>query len=259
MSSFFPLLLLFSSISAQDAGTIIARSVEANAADFKAQEEYSYVATERSDSGPSKTYEVSMMMGSPYRRLLAVNGQPLPADQQRRELRKMQETLKKRKHESTDERQARISKYRKEKQQENLMMSQMTKAFTFQLIGTETLRGHEVYVFDAVPDPNYEPVNSKAKVLTGMRGKLWIDARTFHWVRVEAEVVDPVYFEGFLARVDPGTRFVLDKEPVEGGVWLPTHFGMQVNSKILGLFSHNASEQDTYSDYHRSTEVAQRN
>ena len=199
-----------------------------------------------------------MMLGSPYRRLIAINGHPLQADAQRREMRNMQEALEKRRRDSPEERQDRVSKYLKEKQQENLMMSEMTRAFQFRLLGTQKLRGHEVYVFDAAPDPNYKPANTKAKVLTGMRGKLWIDAKSYHWVRVEAEVDQPVYLEGFLARVDRGTKFVLDKEPVGDGNWVPTHFAMQVNSKILGFISHNSSEQDTFSQYRRAAQVAQR-
>lgn len=258
MSSFFPLLLLLASAPAQDTRTIIQRSVEANSIDFNAQRDYSYLQTEKEDGNPSKTYEVSMVLGSPYRRLVAVDGRPLPPDAQRRELKKMQEALKHRKRESQQERGDRVSKYEKERKQEDLMLSQMTRAFNFRLLGTENLRGHEVYVFDAVPNRDYVPVNTKAKVLTGMRGKLWVDARTYHWVKVEAEVVQPVYFEGFLARVDPGTKFVLDKAPVTDNVWLPTSFSVQVNSRILGLFSHNSSEQDTFSQYHRSAEVARR-
>jgi hypothetical protein len=256
-SFFFPLLLLLASAPPHEAGAIIENSVEANAIDFKAQQDYSYLATEKEDGGPRKSYEVSMMLGSPYRRLVAIGGHPLDTAAQRRELEKMQKTLAERKRESQDERAERISKYLDEKQQENLMLAEMTKAFKFRLVGTEDMHGHEVYVFDASRNPDYKPINSKAKVLTGMRGKLWVDAKTYHWVKVEAEVVNPVYFEGFLARVDPGTKFVLDKGPVGDNIWLPTRFSVQVNSKILGLFSHNSSEQDTFSNYQKSSEVAQ--
>lgn len=47
-----------------------------------------------------------------------------------------------------------------------------------------------------------------------MRGTLWIEKSTFQWVRVEAEVFRPVSIEGFLAQVQPGTRFLLDQAPV---------------------------------------------
>ncbi|MGE5567812.1 MAG: hypothetical protein ACM3S5_02140 [Rhodospirillales bacterium] len=211
---------------------------------------------EKSSGSVSKTYEVSMMLGSPYRRLVAIGGRPLPEDEQRREAQKMEEELAARKRESPEERQKRISKFLKQKREENLLLSEMARAFQFRLLGTQELRGHEVYVFDAEPDPDYKPVNSKAAVLTGMRGRLWIDVDSLRWVRVEAQVDRPVYFEGFLARIDPGTKFVLEKEPVEDDVWLPSRFEMQVNAKILGLISHNRSEQESYWRYRRTGDLA---
>lgn len=51
-------------------------------------------------------------------------------------------------------------------------------------------------------------------MLRGMEGELWIDEATFQWVKVQARVIRPVSIEGFLARVEPGTRFELEKMPV---------------------------------------------
>jgi hypothetical protein len=45
MSSIFPLFFLLASAPAQDAKAIIEHSVEANAVDFKAQQDYSYLQT----------------------------------------------------------------------------------------------------------------------------------------------------------------------------------------------------------------------
>jgi hypothetical protein len=86
-----------------------------------------------------------------------------------------------------------------------------------------------------------------------MEGKLWIDKQTYQWVRVEAEVVHPVSIAGFLAQVQPGTRFELDKMPVAEGLWLPKHFSMKAQAKILFLFSHNTQDDETYFDYHKAS------
>ena len=82
-----------------------------------------------------------------------------------------------------------------------------------------------------------------------MVGQLWIDQKTFQWVKVVAEVVHPVSIGGFLARVDPGTRFELDKAPVGNGIWLPSHFSMKSDAKVLHMFSHDSQEDVTYFDY----------
>ena len=78
-------------------------------------------------------------------------------------------------------------------------MEQLTKALDFKLVGEQKLGPYEVYVLKATPRPGYEPPNIESKVLTGMEGKLWIDEKTFQWVKVEATVVRPVSIEGFLA------------------------------------------------------------
>jgi len=45
-------------------------------------------------------------------------------------------------------------------------------------------------VLKATPRPGYEPPNNEAKVLTGMEGKLWIDEKTFQWVKSKPRSYD---------------------------------------------------------------------
>jgi hypothetical protein len=82
-----------------------------------------------------------------------------------------------------------------------------------------------------------------------MKGKLWIDKATYQWVRVQAEVVKPVSFYGFLAKVGPGTEFYLEQEPVANGIWLPKVFDVRVRATALGFVSENSAENDSYRDY----------
>ncbi|MGO9636756.1 MAG: hypothetical protein ACLPSO_02315, partial [Terracidiphilus sp.] len=110
----------------------------------------------------------------------------------------------------------------------------------------------EVYVLQATPRAGYQPPNTETKVLTGMQGQLWIDKQTYQWVKVEAEVMHPVSIAGFLAQVQPGTRFELEKMPVAEGIWLPKHFSMKARAKILFFFSHNTQDDETYFDYRKA-------
>ena len=86
------------------------------------------------------------------------------------------------------------------------------------------------------------------KVLTGMRGKLWVDKKNYQWVKVEAEVFKPVSFGLFIAKVKPGTRFTLEQSPVSGNVWMPHHFRVDLSTSILG-YSRNSVDDETYRDY----------
>ena len=86
-----------------------------------------------------------------------------------------------------------------------------------------------------------------------MSGHLSIDTKTFQWVKVEAMVIHPVAIAGFLAEAEPGTRFELDNLPVEGGVWMPSHFEMTSRSRILFLFPHRTAQNQSFSDYRRES------
>ena len=248
------LVLVLCTVSAlsasDDVTTIIQRSVADNQENWKAAPEYSYLEQDRDRKG-TKTYRVFMLLGSPYNQLVAVNGHPLSLEDQERERQKLEEVTKQRQNESPQQREDRIRKYQKDRRRDHLMMEQLVDAFDFKLLGEQELDGFDVYVLSAKPHPGYQPPNIETKALTGMQGKLWIDKETFQWVKVEAEVVHPVSIEGFLARVEPGTRFELEQIPVAEGVWLPKHFAMKFRARVLFLFPRKGQEDETFSDYQR--------
>jgi len=244
-------------VSAEDRSTpsaaeIIQRSVQANQADWAQEPQYDYFERDRTGTH-TKTYQVTMLAGSPYSRLVAVDGQPLNAEEQAAEEQKFEKAKSEREQETLGQRQKRIAAYERERTRDQLMMDQLVKAFQFQLLGEQKLGPYDVYVLRATPRPGYRPPNRDTQVLTGMQGMLWIDRNTCQWVKVRARVVHPVSIEGFLAKVEPGTRFELEKMPVGPGVWLPKHFAMRAKAKIVGVFNHNSQEDDTYFNYHKST------
>ena len=195
------------SFASHDADSIIQRSVEANAEDWKAAPDYDYFERDVQQAGGTKTYKELMIYGSPYEELVAVNGKPLSPEQQAQEQQKLEAAIVERQKESPKERVQRIARYERERNRNHLLMEQLTKGFVFTLGGEQKLGPHEVYVLKATPRPGYEPPNNEAKVLTGMEGTLWIDKKTFQWVKVEATVIRPVSIAGFIAQVQPGTRF----------------------------------------------------
>lgn len=233
-----------------DVQNIIQKSVVANQADFKAAPNFNWKERDRTENG-SKTYQVTMIEGTPYQRLLAVNGNPLSQAQEADEMKKQQQAEAQRHSESPDDRRKRIEKFEKDRTRDNLMMQQLTKAFTFTYLGQGKLRGFTVWTLRATPRPGYNPPNMETQVLPGMEGELWIDQKTNNWVKVTAHVIHPVSIEGFLAEVEPGTRFELEKSPVGGGIWQVTHFSMQSHAKVLHVFGRSSQEDDTYFDYQR--------
>ncbi|MGO8719481.1 MAG: hypothetical protein ACLQMO_09715 [Acidobacteriaceae bacterium] len=249
------LLLLPASFSASaqvDVQGIVAKSAEVTNADWNLEPEYDYFDRVK-ENGHTKTYEELMILGSRYERLVAVDGTPLTGQQKADEQRKLDQAIAQRRAETPAQRSERIAKWGRSRARNHLLIEQLTKAFNFKLEATPTLDGREVYELSATPRPGYQPPNDHAKVLTGMVGTMWIDQKTFQWVKVEAGVIHSVSIEGFLARVDPGTRFELKQAPVTPGIWLPTFFSMQARAKVFFIFSHNSQEQDTFFDYSKTS------
>ncbi len=250
------LWVLVSTAFAQvDVQQIIQKSVEANKADWKVQPEYDYFVNVKKD-GHTNTYDVRMILGSPYQMLTALDGKPLPPKQKADEQRKLEQATEARRKETSQQRDRRIAAWQRGRQRNHLLMEELTKAFDFNLKRTEQLNGRDVYVLAATPRSGYQPPNNQAKVLTGMKGTMWIDKQTNQWVKVEAEVIHPVSIEGFLAQVEPGTRFELREAPVAQDIWLPTFFSERAHAKIFFFVPKNSSEEDTYYDYRKATESA---
>jgi hypothetical protein len=257
MNLLMPLTIVLLSAGAlvaePSADDIIKRSVAATKANWQEAPSYSFInrdAERKRSSSTIKTYEVLMIEGSPYNKLIAVDDRPLMAGEQAEENRRLERETLKSQHESNRERTRRIAKYRKEREQDQALMKEMAVAFHYTLAGEDHINGRQVWVLDATPKPGYVPLTHETKVLTGMKGELWVDKATYQWVKVEAQVVKPVSFFGFVARVGPGTKFELEQAPVADNVWLPTHFSVKVNATAFGFISENSTEDDTYRDYH---------
>jgi hypothetical protein len=233
-----------------DLDEIIRKSVAANQANFNAAPDFNHKERDRTPAG-TKTSQVTMIDGTPYYRLIAVNGQPLGGPQQAVEANKEEQVRRQRESQSTGERQQRIAKYENERKRNNQMMEQLTVAFTFTLVGQRKVNGFNVWVLKATPRPGYQPPNMEMQVLPGMQGELWIDQQSYQWVKVTARVIRPVSIEGFLAQVEPGTQFELENLPVGGGAWQPSHFAMKSQAKVFFLINRSSQADETYFDYQR--------
>jgi hypothetical protein len=231
-----------------DADKIVERSVEVLKRDWAAQPRFDCSERDKDKNG-IRTYEDIMLDGSQYQKLIALNDKLLDAHQQSEQQQKFQEAAAKRRSESKSQKRRRIARYEADRKRQGELITELTKAFTFTLASTDKLDGRDVYLLNAEPRKGYRPPSFETRVLTGMRGKLWIERNSFQWVKVEVEVIHPVHIGGFMARVEPGTRFELEKIPVSSDIWLPSHLAVKSRSKVVFFFNHQTDEDDTYFNY----------
>ncbi len=239
-----------------DVANLVRQSAKVTESDRKAGLEFDCNEKIWQPDGSYKTYAVLMLYGSPYNELIAVNGKPLSKAEAEEQQRKMQQEISKRQHESPQEREQRFAEYDKQQNRDRHFITDFVQAFNFKLIGQGKLDGRPVYIVQAMPRRDYRPPDSDAAALRGMEGRLWIDKSTYQWVKAQAHVVHPVSIHGFVATVEPGTDFILEKRPVAPGVWLPKHFTMNAKAKIFGFFDHKRHEDVTFFNYHKATQSA---
>jgi hypothetical protein len=238
-----------------DVAMIVQRWTAANRADFEAAAHYGYIERIRTDDG-TKTYQVILLVGTPYRRLIEEDGRQLPPSDAQQEARDLEDARDKRSSETPDERARRAAEYQQTRERAHRIIEEMPHAFDYAFHVaqvTQASQSRTVYVLEATPRAGYDPPNREAQVLGGMQGQFWIDTRSFQLVRGWARVNHPVSIEGFLATVEPGTEFEVEQQPVADGIWLPSHFAIHSRTSILHLFHQHTSEDHTYVNYRRST------
>jgi hypothetical protein len=228
---------------------IIERSVDNLKRDWAAESGFDCSERDKSKNS-TKTFQDIMLYGSQYQKLTALNDKPLDARQQAEQEQKFQTAVSRRQAESNSQRRERIARYEAQRKHATELILELSKAFSFTLAGTDKLGDHDVYVLKAEPRNGYKPPSMDTRALTGMHGKLWIERTSLQWVKVEVEVFRPVSISSFIARVEPGTRFELEQEPVSPGIWLPSHFAVRSHSKVMFLFNRQTDEDETYFDYH---------
>ena len=107
-------------------------------------------------------------------------------------------------------------------------------------------------VMDYKPNPKFNPPNTEAQGLTGLEGRVWIDAKSHYLVRMEGTISHPVNFGwGMLAHIYPGGKLVLDQTSVGGDRWIFTYFSMRLSVRALMLKTVNVHTESTASDFQK--------
>ena len=241
----------FGQMDATKTQEILRQSALATHTDWERAPRFDFCKRDETKAG-SRTYAILMIAGSPYNRLVQEDGHNLSPEQELLEQEKHTDTIQQRQHETAEQWETRTAQYQRERRRNQELLEQLTRAMDFTFVRTEVIDSHLTHEFEASPRPRYAPPNREARVLTAMKGRLWVDQAAFRWVKIQAEVVKPVSIVGFLARVQPGTRFSLEQNPVLDDIWMPRHFAMRSRTKIAWFFDKSSQVDETYFNYRPS-------
>jgi hypothetical protein len=257
------LLLLFPSmLAAQDAREILRHALDLDRRNADVARNYTYLSREeeRQFDGSGKvkshrvrTFDVTMMEGSPYRRLVARDDQPLSPEEQRFELDKLAASNEERRKESPDQRARRLAEARKREEQRRGPLREVLDAFDFKLSGSEKVNGVDTWIIDATPRAGYRPKSQGGNVLAKLKVRFWVDKAHEQWLKLDAETLDTVGFGGFVLRLSKGSRFTGEQIRVNDEVWLPRQWTIQAAARILLVKGLRIEYRYTFSDYKKFT------
>lgn len=251
--SCLPLLL-----AAEDARDIVRRSCELDQKNAEVARNYTFLQRQvESDLDSSnqpkntqiRTWDVTLREGSPYRRLVARNDQPLSANEQKQEDEKLQKSIELRRKETPEQRDRRIADWHRRQQRQHEPLQELPDAFDFRIVGEESLSGGEVYVIDATPKRGYKPKSSATSFFPKVKARLWIDKSDYQWAKVEMDTLDTISFGGFVLRLAKGGHLTLEQTRINREVWLPKHITLQASARLILVKGYHKSLDITFSDY----------
>lgn len=254
-------------ISQEQARELIRLVAEKDVENDKKQRDYTYIQREEENTLDGKgqikktetrTREILMVYGEQIERLIAKDDKPLSPKDAAKEEERIQKLIEKRKNESERDRQKRLKQEEKDREEGRAFVREIADAYNFRLVGIEPVEGRETYVLDADPRPGFQPKKKEARLLTKIRGRIWIDKAERQWVKIDAQVIDTISFGLFLARLHKGTRIVAEQTRINDEVWLPKHEAAKVDVRVALLKNFNVDEDVTYRDYkkfHTDTKI----
>jgi hypothetical protein len=111
-------------------------------------------------------------------------------------------------------------------------------------------KGSLEIVLDYKPNPKFVPPNTEAEALTGLEGRVWIDAKTRYVVRMEGTIFRGVNFGwGMLAHIYPGGKLVMNQTNAGDNRWIFTDFSMQLSVRALMVKTLNIRSSAKASDF----------
>ena len=241
-----------------DSREIVRKALELDGQNSKLAQNYTFLQRQETrelehggkvKSRKIETWDITWLEGSPYRRLVARDDRPLSAEEQQREEEKLHWNLEERRKETSEQRERRIAEWRRRQQRQREPFHELLDAFDFTPAAEEQLNGRQVYRIEGTPRPGYKPKSTFGAFLPKVKLRLWIDARDLQGARIEIEAVDSISFAGFLARLEKGSRIIVDQTRVNDEVWLPRSVSVTAAARLLLVKSLNREMEFTFSDY----------
>lgn len=194
-----------------------------------------------------RVYQLVLIEGEPYLRLVEKNGKPASPDdlederKREKEFRKRLEEQRRRKSKGDDERfrfdQELAGKYRAE------------------VLGREVVNGRPVWVLRFEPKSRDLPVRRRIDRLTNkLAGKLWIDEKDYEVAKAEARLTGPAKFGWGMVANFYKFDLVAEQVRLDDSTWLPLRADALLQGRIVFSSMHQR-QLIRWGDFHKNDAV----
>jgi len=251
-----------------DPKEILRRALRIDARNRELERSYTYVQRdeERTLDGAgkvkrreSRTWDVTPLKGSQFRRLIERDDRPLsPKEEQEQEGARQrreaarQKTAGRLANETPAERRKRQERQELARKRRQAEMDEVVEGFDLRLAGEEQIDGEPVWVIAGDPRKGYRFQDGEmARFLSRVKGRIWIAKADYQPVRIDAETTDTISFGGVVARIYKGSHIHIEYTHVNGEVWLPKVERFGASGRILMVKGLRLEGESTYSNYRK--------
>lgn len=183
--------------------------------------------------------------------VVAINDQPLTAEQRQGEIWRVKRFLK-----DPDEMKKKQKQEKEDQERIIRVIKALPDAFLYEYDGPEVTKasagrpGSELTRLKFRPNPDYAPPSRVEQTLTGMQGYVLIDPKKLRIARIDGTLGKEVSFGwGILGHLDKGGHILIEQGDVGEGQWRIVRLDMSFTGKILLFKSISVQSTEVSSDF----------
>ena len=186
-------------------------------------------------------------------RLIAINDQPLTAEQKQAEVNHLAWLVG-----NPDALRKKHAREKEDAERTLRIVKALPDAFLYEDAGTETSDatmgrpGAQLVRLKFRPNPSYSPPSRVEQVLGGMQGVLLIDPGAKRLAEIDGTLFREISFGwGIIGHLDKGGRFLVKQADVGDDSWDITQMTLAISGKILLFKSLKMESEEVFSDFRR--------
>ncbi len=92
----------------------------------------------------------------------------------------------------------------------------------------------------------------RARILSHLKGKVWIDQEDKHWAKADANGIDPFTLGfGIIAKLEQGAHLYFEQIRLEDGTWVTRETGVRAIARVALLKRIGIEQISTFRDYRK--------